>query len=202
MRNCRWCVHQPFQSALSAVYRGKYLFQESCNSWLNILDLSGPAAVRSPFATQVHNNSLGLMTEIDGYMYYLHRGGGALYKMVYNGAITTNNHKSSCKCQRCCRTAGYLFCHCVGTPPLAYQWQKNGANISGATSATFHISQCALANAGNYRVIVTNGNGSVTSNAAALTVVNNALPTAEILTPTTDANIRRRHDYKFLGPGN
>jgi len=49
----------------------------------------------------------------------------------------------------------------------AYQWYKNGVAISGATSASYRISDVALtASAGSYTVKVTNAAGSVTSNAA------------------------------------
>ena len=70
----------------------------------------------------------------------------------------------------------------TGSAPLSYQWQRlvdtTWTNISGATSATFTISSVATADAGQYRVIVTNSVGSATSNAATLTV--NQLPTATI----------------------
>lgn len=54
---------------------------------------------------------------------------------------------------------------------LAYQWQRNGADIAGATSATFALAPATLADDGaSFRVVVSNGGGSVTSNGAALTV--------------------------------
>lgn len=67
----------------------------------------------------------------------------------------------------------------TGTPPLYYQWYKdgaallNGGGISGATSDTLTISQVFHTNAGNYTVVVTNAAllaNSVTSAPAALTV--------------------------------
>ena len=57
-----------------------------------------------------------------------------------------------------------------GTAPLAYQWQKGGVAITGATAATFSIASAQATDAGNYAVVVSNGTGSVTSAAAALTV--------------------------------
>ena len=54
---------------------------------------------------------------------------------------------------------------------LSYQWQFNGSDISGANSATLSISPLEAANAGNYRVIVANSFGSVTSSVATLTVL-------------------------------
>lgn len=58
----------------------------------------------------------------------------------------------------------------IGTAPLSYQWRKNGANISGATSASYTISSVQSSDAGNYTVVVSNSNGSVTSSTATLTV--------------------------------
>ena len=57
-----------------------------------------------------------------------------------------------------------------GTAPLAYQWRKNGIDISGATSSSYTISSVATGDAGSYDVVVTNGCGSATSSAATLTV--------------------------------
>ncbi|MCB1060605.1 MAG: DUF1566 domain-containing protein [Calditrichaeota bacterium] len=58
----------------------------------------------------------------------------------------------------------------IGTPELAYQWQKDGENV-GAGSADFEISNAAVDDAGDYRCIVTNDFGGDTSATAHLTVV-------------------------------
>ena len=59
----------------------------------------------------------------------------------------------------------------TGNPLPTYQWQKNGANISGATSPSYAITSAQAGDAGNFRVIVTNSAGSVTSTQVALTVI-------------------------------
>ncbi len=61
-----------------------------------------------------------------------------------------------------------------GSAPLAFQWRFFGANISGATTNPFSISNIQPTNAGNYTVVITNLFGSVTSSIATLTV--NATP--------------------------
>lgn len=64
----------------------------------------------------------------------------------------------------------------VGPGPLGYQWQLNNTNLtdnfrlSGSQSNYLSISNLALADAGSYRVVVTNAYGSVTSTNAMLWV--------------------------------
>ena len=69
-----------------------------------------------------------------------------------------------------------------GTAPLAYRWQKDGADLAGATAATYTIASVATNDAGGYRCIVTNTAGAVTSAVATLTV--NAPPAPSLDAPT------------------
>jgi hypothetical protein len=75
----------------------------------------------------------------------------------------------------------------IGTPPFTYQWQKgtngtyatmtDGGNISGSTTATLVINPANyFADAADYRVIISNGGGSVTS----------AVATANLISTLTD----------------
>ncbi|EBK1870995.1 hypothetical protein T022_001011 [Salmonella enterica subsp. enterica serovar Tennessee] len=55
--------------------------------------------------------------------------------------------------------------------PLTYQWQKDGSDISGATSATYTKANVAEVDEGSYACIVSSPTaGSVTSNPATVTV--------------------------------
>ncbi len=58
----------------------------------------------------------------------------------------------------------------TGTPAPTYQWQKNGVNIPGATSATLTLTPLVPGDTGTYTVITTNPAGTVTSSNAVLTV--------------------------------
>ena len=59
----------------------------------------------------------------------------------------------------------------TGTAPLAYQWQRNGVAIEGATTTTYALASTVLADSGAaFRAVVTNVAGSATSNNATLTV--------------------------------
>jgi len=59
----------------------------------------------------------------------------------------------------------------TGTAALAYQWQKNGSDITSANSASYTTPVTTTADSGAlFRVVVSNTAGSVTSNSATLTV--------------------------------
>ena len=68
------------------------------------------------------------------------------------------------------QTAGFSVT-ASGTAPLAYQWNKNGSAISGATSWTYTTPATTPSDNGSrFTVSVSNGAGNVTSGAAILTV--------------------------------
>lgn len=69
-----------------------------------------------------------------------------------------------------------------GAEPLRYQWQLNGTNVDGATSATLSVSNITEEHVGAYTVVVTNNFGTVTSGAASLELVESP-------------------DFAFSGPG-
>lgn len=74
----------------------------------------------------------------------------------------------------------------TGTAPLSYQWQKGTSDIAGATSARYTTPATAIADGGTtFRVLVSNSAGSVTSNAATLTV-NSVSTTTDVLTYHND----------------
>jgi hypothetical protein len=60
----------------------------------------------------------------------------------------------------------------TGTGPLSYQWTFNGAPLPLAQDASFTLQNVQLSDAGEYRVIVSNAAGSVSSDAAYLSVTN------------------------------
>ena len=58
-----------------------------------------------------------------------------------------------------------------GTAPLSYQWKKNNAAITGATTASYTTPATTNADNGStFAVVVSNTAGSITSNSATLTV--------------------------------
>jgi trimeric autotransporter adhesin len=84
-------------------------------------------------------------------------------------AITTQPSSLS----RCSGTSATFTVTATGTD-LTYQWRKGTTNISGATTASYTISNPGITDAGDYNVVINNGCGTVTSANATLTVT--ALP--------------------------
>ena len=67
---------------------------------------------------------------------------------------------------------------------LAFQWRREGANLAGATDQTCIRSNVQLADAGGYRVVITNLAGSITSAVAVLSFVAPPGPTLRRTGPT------------------
>ncbi|MBI5385208.1 MAG: hypothetical protein HZA90_11050 [Verrucomicrobia bacterium] len=68
--------------------------------------------------------------------------------------------------------AGSLVVWAGGSGTLSYQWQKNGADISGATKRSLPFAhQLSTFDAGVYRAIVNSGSDSVTSLVATVAIV-------------------------------
>lgn len=67
-------------------------------------------------------------------------------------------------------TAGFTV-SALSTLPLSYQWQRNGANLLGATTPALTLPNVQLTNAGSYRVIISNADTNVISAVAELRVV-------------------------------
>jgi hypothetical protein len=62
----------------------------------------------------------------------------------------------------------------TSSPPLSYQWFKNGVAVGGATDRTLRLSGVTRADAGSYSVAVTNPAGTTSSRTAKVTVGSDA----------------------------
>lgn len=80
-------------------------------------------------------------------------------------------------------SAAVFTVEAIGTPPLSYQWLRNGAALadfgrfSGTATPRLTITDTQLDDAGLYSVLILNNGGSVLSVAAQLTVDPNVPPT-------------------------
>jgi hypothetical protein len=83
-----------------------------------------------------------------------------------------------------------LYVGAEGSPPLSYQWQKNGANVPlNGNGSSYVLNSVKTSDAATYNVVVTNAFGSITSSNAVLTVLNGSgAPPLSIATPTVLSN--------------
>ncbi len=95
-----------------------------------------------------------------------------------------------------------------GTPPVTYQWQKDGVDIAGATSNTYAIAAATPADGGAYRVVVRDNcshdadlNTIETSSEAALTVQPETLITTHPQSQTVPAGTTVTFSVAATGPG-
>jgi hypothetical protein len=75
----------------------------------------------------------------------------------------------------------------TGTPPLSFQWRKEGVSIPGATATTLALGNIQAGDAGNYSVLVSNAVGAVTSPNALLGLVASAVAPAITSSPLPQA---------------
>jgi glucose/arabinose dehydrogenase len=174
--------YSPLTARFPSDYAADYFFADYCGGWIRRLDPNNGNTVTN-FASGI-SSPVDLKVTDDGYLYYLARGNGAVYRVDFSGggapSITT---------QPASRTVpiGSSVTFTVsasGTAPLGYQWRRNGTNIAGATAASYTIASVAQTdNGARFSVVVSNSVGSATSADAVLTVTANQAPTATILQP-------------------
>jgi glucose/arabinose dehydrogenase len=192
--------YNPPQPKYPAEYTGLYFFQDYCGQWIKTLSVSSSSTTVQPFAEGIGDDALALMVGSDGNLHYLVRSTGSVYKVIYTtaGAPAIVKHPSSMTVSE--RQPATFSVTATGQSPLAYQWLKNGVNISGATGASYTIAQTSTGDAGGYRVKVSNALGSVLSNTATLTVTAfNNNPVAAITTPAAGALYRAGDVISFSG---
>ena len=180
-------------------YVGKYFFADYCNGWMRKLDpATGTATV---FAT-----GLAAVVDIrvgpDGALYYLARGSGSVGKVSFPTSQPPAIANQPSNVTVPVGASATFTVSASGSAPLAYQWQRNGSNISGANAASYSLSSAQLADSGaQFRALVSNSFGSATSNAATLTVTSNQAPSVSISTPVAGSTYTGGSTLSFSGTG-
>lgn len=84
---------------------------------------------------------------------------------------------------------------------LNYRWQRDGTNISGATSNNFTLPAVTVADdGGTFRCVISNASGSVTSRPVRLLLTStNTAPVAQIVQPAAGAFYRGGETVDFSG---
>lgn len=199
--------YNPTTPQFGTSYVGRFFFADFCNGSIRWFHPSNPSAV-TVFASGIGNpTNIGVAPS--GAMYYLARnqatgtpapGAGTVGKITYTGSqaprITAQPQSQTVY---------------IGTPvtftaaadgATTVQWQRNGANISGATSGAYTLSNPQVADSGaRFRAVFTNSFGSVTTDEGTLTVTTNRAPTARIDTPSASTGFATGDVISYSGGG-
>ena len=191
--------YRPTSATFPAEYAGRYFFGDFCGGFIRMLSPPNYSTAMD-FATGI-SSLVDIAVHPDGSLYYLARGGGEVFRVQFTGNIAPT---ISSQPQNLTVAAGQQASFSVtasGSAPLQYQWQRNGANIANATAPTLTFTATAADNGAAFRAVVSNAAGSVTSNAATLTVLSNIAPTGTITAPANGTNYRGGQVISFAGSG-
>ena len=87
----------------------------------------------------------------------------------------------------------------TGTPPLGYQWRRDGTNLPSATGTNFFLPNIQPGQAGRYSVCVSNACGVVTSVVAQVLVSRPAVPDVALTVEVLPAvRVGNNYVYNFI----
>ncbi|MCZ3390228.1 MAG: PQQ-dependent sugar dehydrogenase [Actinomycetia bacterium] len=183
-------IYRPDNQVFPRQYRGDLFFADHCEGWLRTIDPDtgavGPALVTGleqpvDMAVAPNGSVMIISRELAGTI------NGSLLRLDYTGVANAPPSLSS-QPKPVTVALGQQATFEVfasGSTPLSYQWTKNGAPINGATDAAYTTPSAQLVDDdARFAVVVTNAFGDVTSDAAALTVLNDSPPQATITSPS------------------
>jgi len=192
--------YAPVVTMFPAEFVNEYFFADYCNGWVRRLDPANGNTVTG-FATGL-SSPVDLKVDADGSLYYLQRGGGGqLFRVVYGAtAPAITEHPANVTVQP--GTSATFTVVASGVGPLSYQWQRNGADIGGATAQSYTLTSPTLGDSGaRFRVRVSNTVGGTLSNEAVLTVSTNQAPTATIVQPAAGTLYSGGQTVAYSGTG-
>ena len=167
--------YNPATVQFPASYVGMYFYEDLSSGWIRYFNPNNPNAAANPdgnsvaFATNTPGALRDLKVDAVGNLYYLSGNDGSIHKISFQAPkIATQPANQSAN-----QGQAATFSVAATGPGLNYQWQHLvGAawTNAGTNSATLTINNVQAANGGNYRVVVSNTFGTITSNTATLTV--------------------------------
>jgi glucose/arabinose dehydrogenase len=193
--------YNPPVSSFPPEYEGRYFFADHCRGWINTLDHENGNRVTN-FASGIGGGDRVGVVDIDiapdGSLYYvmfkgtlfrIFRGSGApsIVQQPASQTVTTGTRVT-------------FTVAASGTPPLGYQWQRNGTNIAGATQTSYVLSSAGLADDGTrFRCRVSNSAGTTSSSEAVLRVTSNRPPVASIQQPAAGGLYSAGERIRYAG---
>jgi glucose/arabinose dehydrogenase len=199
--------YNPATAQFGTSYVGQFFFADFCNGSIKYFNPSTPNTVTT-FASSIGNpTNIGIAPS--GAMYYLARnqatgtpapGAGTVGKITYTGSQAPRITQQPQSQTVYVGTAATFAAAADGA--TSFQWQRNGANISGATAGSYTLATTVVNDTGSrFRAVATNSFGSVTTDEATLTVTTNRAPTARIDTPSATTGFATGDVIAYSGVG-
>ena len=197
--------YDPVTVNFPAGTEGDYFFADFCAGWIDRIDLATKVVSRVIDGTGVRG-PIDIKVADDGSLFYLVRaaddGISRVRRVRYIGPGVAPSIVAHPQDTTVTVGAPATFeASASGTAPLRYQWQRDGEDIDGATSATYTVAHAELGDDGaEFRVLVTNGGaGTATSDAATLGVTLNRPPAAVIDAPPPGARYHAGRAIPYAG---
>jgi glucose/arabinose dehydrogenase len=200
--------YNPPTTQFPTSFTGKYFFADFCGGTIRFIDPANPETARS-FAGDI-KNPVNIAVSPDGSLYYLARnqvaGASATAAGTLGKISFTNTQLPRITLQPQTQT---VF---LGDPATfsvkadgadRIQWQRNGANISGASAPTYTIAHTVQADhQASFTAVVSNNFGSTTSAPAILSITNDHFPQAAITSPVEGSGFAPGDTIAYAGTGN
>ncbi len=192
--------YNPTTQQFPAEYAGKYFYSDFCAGWIRRYD---PAADTSANFATATSSPVDLQVSSDGSLWYLERGNtGRLMRIRFTAGVVPPSITEHPQGRTVAAGQSVTFTvAATGSTPLQYQWQRNTADIPGATSASYTFTAAAGDNGAQFRAVVTNAFGSATSNPATLSVTTNNAPAATISAPAAGTTYAAGDTVNYSGAG-
>lgn len=182
-------------------YRHDYFFLDYCSGWVRRLrqDANGNY-VALPFMSGYGFGGADLFVDNAGFLYFLDQEYGKVYRIGYNQPnqppILTFQPQSIRVREGDPAT---FTCNGVGAQPVSFRWQRDGNDIPNATGKVYTIASATLDDDGaQFRCVLTNPYGEVTSTPATLGIATGEPPTATI-TIIPDTQYTAGTSFEFRG---
>lgn len=194
--------YNPTTATFPADYVGDYFFGDYCQNWIRRYDTASDSAIE--FATNLTGGSMvDMVVSEAGDLYYVSRATSTVYRISYaeqpQAPVIIQQPESI---SVSIGESASFSCDASGTPAPTFQWQRGTTDIDGATSKTYTLLSAALTDSGaTFRCVASNSEGTATSESATLTVIDNTLPAAEIVTPVDGTTYNGGQTISYNGTG-
>ncbi len=194
-------------------FDGALFFADYCGGTINYLENGNPNLVRS-FATELDRPLNILVNQKNGDLYFHTRAGqgggspddntssnnGALWQLFFKGDGSPEIVNSLPNMVRVVGEDVFFEIKAIGTDTLTYQWRIDQQRITQANSSSLVLESLDISQHGSkISCIVTNAEGSDTSNLATLTVLDNNRPEISIAHPLNGQLFRAGDTILFSG---